>query len=184
MDYSEEKKQICKFAGVPPWHILVAAFLCAVGVFFLCMPYLLTFKIIMAVFMFGMGIFTLVRMLVFNIRLNKRISELLESADARILVNDFQKAGRAFRGTVILGDKFIIPKDSGNIVAYTDFDRIYYMTNTYRGRKMSSSVYIRNTGSGKKLVLCTIPQKIFNDAEMQGVISYMTSKNPKLTYGN
>ena len=184
MDYSQEKRALYKYARKPLWYIPLGLLCVALGAVMASGYSDPIMKGIWWVALALPGIAMIAIMVYVNVNLKNRINELMESADARIVINDFQKAGRAFKGTLILGDKFIIPKGSGNIVAYTDFDKLHQVRNTYNGIDMNMTVFVRRADTGKKITLCIIPKKIYNEAEMQGVISFMISKNPKLTFGS
>ena len=99
-----------------------------------------------------------------------------------MLINDFQKAGRAFDGTLILGDKFIIAKDSGSVYSYDEITRMYQVIVTTSGVEIQRKLYIYDRNN-KKIRLCAIRKNHYHSEEMQGIYSYVISKNNNIRFG-
>ncbi len=177
------KREIYRYVRTPFYFIVIGVFCLGLSVF---MWYSIANVVTGAAWLVtfgGCGLWWIISTVVKRIALRRRIAQLAESADGRILENDFKRAGRAFKGTLILGDKFIIPKGSGNIVAYDEFDKLHRVTESINGVTTYHTVFVRRRSNGRKLTLCKIEHKIYDASEMGGVLEYIISKNPELKFG-
>lgn len=110
----------------------------------------------------------------------KKLQSIEQSGRGESLLNDFENAGRAFSGSLILGDEFVIGKRTGNILTYGEIDRIYQFIPEHQERHRYLNV---DTQSSRKLMLCSIPLGSMGDSELNSVIGYVTAKNPNIQVG-
>ena len=109
--------------------------------------------------LFGFGTMGYIVWLYFGriIRSSQKLKAIRNTPDYPILINDFKHAGRAFHNIMILGDKFVIAKDTGKIVAYSEITRIFQVTESVNGMETQRSFYYYDI-NGKKRMLCQIPR--------------------------
>lgn len=181
MDKSVEK-QIKKFASPSVGYLFVGVVGAAFSGFFAY-----GYDSLMAYFLFGLcAVFSLGYCTWFYFgriaALNKKLAAVNASSESLILMNDFQKAGRAFNNTVVVGDKFIIPKDSGYIYSYDEIDRIWQVTESTNGMELRRTINIIDK-NGKKVKFFWIARQYYSREEYQSVISFMLSKNPNIKLG-
>lgn len=178
MDKSVEK-QIKKFASPSVGYLFVgvvgAAFCGLLAYGYNSLAYKIPFAL--------SGVFALGYCIWFyfgrTMALNKKLAAVDASSESLILMNDFQNAGRAFNGRVIMGDRFIIPKDGGYIYSYDEIERIWQVTQSTNGIEMFRNFYIVDK-NGKKRLFFAISRQYYNREEYQSVIGFMLSKNPNI----
>ena len=98
------------------------------------------------------------------------------------LLYEFENAGRAFGDSVILGDTFIIGKGMGVIVQYSDIRRVYQYVHSTNGIE-DTRLLRAELVSGREADLFMLPHSGKGDEELNNVINYMCSINPRIKVG-
>ena len=182
---NETKKKLLKYARAPLWYLILgvctALFGCGLGI---CMG--INTRDIFPVLLWtiglgGFGLYNVGRYIVSDIRLRRKISGIEKKGEARVLENDFKNAAQAFSGSIILGDRFIIAKDSGNILAYSELQRIQTMSESNLG--MNNYVIYVRTPDSSRLRLCTVDRRMISNGEKESVYNWLLSKNRDLKPG-
>lgn len=100
----------------------------------------------------------------------------------RTLLFDFANAGRAFNGRMVLGDRFIIGRNTGTVVPYSEVTRVYQYIHSTNGIE-DSRILKATTFEGRTIDLCSLPGRGKGDDELNQVIDYMISRNGKIRVG-
>lgn len=117
-----------------------------------------------------------------HIKFRKKIKLIDEQGMGDILLNDFNNAGRAFSGALVVGDEFLIGKRTGNVLHYSEIVRIYQFIPEQQ--LIAEKRYIKaETASARNLLLSDIPSDGRGAQELNGVIQYVTAKNPSIQVG-
>ncbi len=115
-------------------------------------------------------------------KLNKNIAKIEMNNGLEILLNDFENAGRAFNDRVVLGDVFIIGKNTGVIVSYGEITRIYQYIHSTNGVE-DTRMLKANLAEGRTVDLCALQLRGKSDDELNQVCAYICSKNPDVRVG-
>lgn len=181
MDKSVEK-QIKKFVLPPWWKVILAVFIFIPLMYFLLYDGSKVTKILCA----ALDMLALCCCVGYQIHraifIQKKLEQIDRDSLSLVLANDFCNAGRAFKNSVIMGDRFIIPKQSGYILSYDDIARIWQVTQSMYGTELHHIIYIIDK-NGRKRQFFYVPSKQYNSAEYQSVIGYILSKNPNIKLG-
>lgn len=106
------------------------------------------------------------------------IQKLKDSGEMETVLADFQKAQTQSEGCPLLvGDRYLFGKGSGQLVRYTDISRVQCVSSKY-SREL---VYIDN--SGKKHILCSLNQEGKNDEDARRLVARILEKNPSVRVG-
>ena len=129
-----------------------------------------------------MGLFLTSWELAFIHQANKSLSIIENNGEMQILLNDFKNGSQYFKGSLILGQKFVIGKNSGTVLAYTDVVRIYqyvHKTNFFEDMRVFKAV------NNKRNVInvCPLPLRGKGDCEFNTAANIILSKNPNVKVG-
>ena len=162
-------------------------------------PYTLFFKLISALLLFMMGMFSFEgkqlypgRLLVFVVlfllsllpmlRGQRFFRDLAISSDLKLIEMDFAKAIPFVKGRVRLGRTYIFTKGSGKLVAYSDIVQVY--------QRIHSTNHIENARdliyvdiNGKEQSLCTLRLRGKSDSEVRDMFTLIRSANPNVKIG-
>ena len=181
----DTKKQLLKYARAPLWYVIIGA--CSVLFGFImgyCMGVNTRDIVPFLIFTLGLGGFGgyyIVLYIISDIKLRRRIAQAEKNGEALILQNDFKNAERAFGGALVLGDVFVIAKDSGNILTYKELQKMQSMSEDNGGIR-NYTIYVQ-TPSRRKMRLCRVDRRMIDPNEPNAVYDYMMSKNPELRPG-
>ena len=115
-------------------------------------------------------------------KFDKLLAKIEENNGMQILLNDFEKAGKAFGDLVILGDVFIIGKRTSMIVSYGEITRVYQYIHSTNGVE-DTRILKANLAEGRTVDLCRLPLRGKADDELNQVCRYICSKNPNIIVG-
>ena len=118
-----------------------------------------------------------------NKRLKKLYTDIEESGGLPLLLDDFENGGKAFKNKLVLGQRFLIGKNTGVVIAYSDIGRIYQEIHKTNYIEDSRTLKILSVKTNRYYDLCKIPLKGKADDEVQQVIEYIVSMNPNIRVG-
>lgn len=116
------------------------------------------------------------------IHLKKKLNQTKRQGDHLILLDDFRAGERVFGGSLILGERFIMAEDSGNIYRYDEISsvcQVIHNSGAYAGHR---SLFI-NEKNGKRRRLCIVYSNKYSRADMDKVYAYLAIKNPNVRIG-
>lgn len=179
----QSEKQLVKFVCPPSYYIIVGVFamigFVIVGIYSRVFVHLVIWSLCGAGFFIYMSVYEYA---VPYLRMRMMIKEAKLKGEDLVLLDDFRKAGRAFGGTLILGERFVIAKESGSIYRYDEIDRIFRVIQTSYGRSISHMLYIYDR-KGRKRKLCVIFPGNYDKSELHQVYAYFAMKNKHIKIG-
>lgn len=98
------------------------------------------------------------------------------------LLSDFENGGKAFKGSMILGQQNIYGKRSGEIIPYSSVVRIYQYIEKDGIFENDRKLCLELKG-GKKVKMGNIPLKGKGNEELKQVFGYICSKNENVMLG-
>lgn len=129
-----------------------------------------------------MGIFLAAWELAFIFQVKKSLSLVDKNGDMQILLDDFKNGIQFFKGSLILGQRFIIGKNSGNVLYYSEIIRIYqyiHKTNFVEDMRVLKAV----NNKRNVINICALPLRGKGDSELTIAINHILSKNPNVKVG-
>ncbi|MBQ3969090.1 MAG: hypothetical protein II685_01235 [Clostridia bacterium] len=180
------EKQIFKFAKPSlAYPIITAVFLVFCSIMVISMPDLL-WVIIWTAFGVGVTVYCFWwSYLRCYIRLRNKLAKIKFENDFPALENDFLNGGTLFNKfdkTVIMGEKYMIAKQSGNIYAYSEIRRLYQEAESMNGVEMFRNIYIADENS-KKILFQKIDRRTYSQEEWQIFCGFVESKNENVKFG-
>ncbi len=178
-------KELIHFARPKYTYFVLAAALIIIGVAMAYETLLVSdwFYFTVGIFVFALCVALLLSLAIEqHYSFRKKIADINSFGRGKAMLSDFNNAGRAFSGRLILGDEFVIAKRTGNICYYGEITRIYQYIpeNQIIGERRYIKV---DTAAKKGLMLCKIPSNGKGDNELNNVIGFVTSKNPDIQVG-
>ena len=113
---------------------------------------------------------------------NKSIDEMKKSGELAVLMSDFSGGSKAFKDRLILGERFLIGKDTGIFLRYDEIAQIYqtiHRTNFVEDGRTITVV----TTEGKYKALCNLQIWGKSNDELNQVFRYIVSRNPSVKVG-
>lgn len=186
----ERKKQLFKYtkpSGALPVVCIILAVLCFLFTllfFAAATDFDADTNILIGTFAVATIIFVLMTVFYYRLigQLKNKINDIDANGELLILLNDFEKGGKAFNDKLRLGQKYLIGKKTRTIVSYNEIARIYqyiHSTNCVEDTR-SLQIVLHNN---KKLDLCKLPLWGKADEEVANVFNYVKSMNPNIAIG-
>ncbi len=116
-------------------------------------------------------------------RFKKLLTDIVENGGLPFLLNDFQNGGKAFKDKLILGQNFLIGKNTGVVIAYSDIGRIYQQIRKTNGVEDSRTLKVLHLKTNRYYDLCKVPRRGKAEDEVQQVVEYIVSMNPNIRVG-
>lgn len=105
-----------------------------------------------------------------------------QSGEMEQILSDFENDKRAFKKTVIIGDKYIFGKHCGKIIKIDDIARVYqYIEKDAMGERLRRLRIVFERG--EKTDLGRIPLRGKGNSEMEEVFDYLKEKNSFIMLG-
>ena len=115
-------------------------------------------------------------------RYDKRLNEMKKSGELSVLMSDFRGGSKAFKDRLILGENYLIGRDTGVFLRYDKIAQIYqtiHRTNFIEDGRTITVV----TTEGKYKDLCNLQIWGKSNDELDQVFEYIVSRNPSVKVG-
>ncbi len=186
--YQNDIKELKKFIRPSPAIFIVGAVFILIGIIILAVsiPAKVENKevvIVIGSVIFVIGIITAAAGISIMKKADKRLAEIDANGGTQILLNDFRTGGKAFKNLLILGQTFLIGKNTGTVITYSDIIQIYqyvHKTNYVEDSRILKAVIVPDR---KVVDLCRIPLGGKGDDELRQVIGFILSKNENIKVG-
>ena len=155
----ETKKQILKYSGAQWWHYAAAGSFLVFGLLLLFPVIISTGRakstgIYLVLFLLVFGVLALCRLITVKRAAENSVDSIIEMGQESFLSDDFT-TGIETANTIILGNKYIICKATGTVIAYQDIQNVYVKKYNYKFKELCRRIWIVDI-YGKKRLLCTM----------------------------
>lgn len=105
----------------------------------------------------------------------KNLEKFNKNDDLPDILEDFENGRKMFKDTLILGKYFIIRKNSGTAIEYSEISKLYQLVKG-SGERGKCIIQIK-TVDKKKYDLCKVPIHNPNNNDLSRALGYITAKN-------
>ena len=105
----------------------------------------------------------------------KNLARFEKNGDLPDIVDDFQNGRKMFKDTLILGQYFVIRKNSGTAIEYSEIKKLYQLVKG-SGERGKCIIQIQ-TEDKKKYDLCSVPVHNTNNNDLSRALGYITARN-------
>ena len=115
-------------------------------------------------------------------RYDKHLDELKKSGEISLLMSDFRGGSKAFKDRLILGQNFLIGKETAVFLRYDEIAQIYQTIHRTNFVEDSRTITVITT-EGKHKELCILQMWGKSNDELNQVFGYIASRNPSVKVG-
>ncbi len=113
---------------------------------------------------------------------NKRMEQIQQNGQMPALLSDFRSGDRGFDGSLIVGQYYLIGKNTDTFFRYDEIKQMYqtiHKTNGFEDGRTVTAV----GQDGKTRQLCSLKTRGKSNEELEQFFMFVHSKNPNIVFG-